>query len=137
MSIRSAIFHVLNEVGPRTSLRELVDRTSNHMNDKAWSFKPHSLAYACNVRNEWKRQKGVKIDARTHADIKRRNMFRDDKIARKNYDALSEFVNGLSYETRKKLRKVVSPSRFHSVEQLSEALNTIERHRKALQKIVN
>lgn len=137
MTIRSAMFAVLDEIGPRTSLRELVERTALSIGNQKWANNPNSLVYACNVRNDWKYKKGVKVDARTHADIKRRNMFRDDKIARKNYDALSEFVNGLSYETRKKLRKVVSPSRFHSVEQLSEALNTIERHRKALQKIVN
>jgi hypothetical protein len=124
-STRDVAFEVLDRVGPKTSLKFLVQEMSKSMDSQAWAQLPSAINMAAIYRSAWKRENKISVDARTHEDIPRRNMLNDNWVDVKTLNALTSFLSGLTAKKRKEFERLIQSKSFHSLPHLLRACKLV------------
>jgi hypothetical protein len=119
MKLKEAIFVALGELGDRTSLKHLQKRVEE-LADKLPTYE-----YAKRMRRLWRKDiaGGLKTDARTHADIPRRNMLNDQLVTSKHVASIFEFFTKTGTSPERLLELINDKDvKFHSLDQLVNAI---------------
>lgn len=123
MKLKEAIFVALGELGDRTSLKHLQTRVEE------LTGKLPNYRYTCNARRLWRKDIacGIKTDARTHADIPRRNMLNDQLVTPEHVASIFSFFTKTGTSPEKLLELINDKSvKFHSLDQLVNAIKDMQ-----------
>ena len=128
-SAKEAVFSVCAELGDRTSGVELTEEARRHFDGFI------SYYSAIGYRLAWRKQNGIRHDARTQRDIPRRNMIRDDRWTHTAWKSMLKAAHG-HVKSADVLEWVTELcGEFHSIDQLremvSELLAVVKSQRKA------
>lgn len=123
MKLKEAIFVALGELGDRTSLKHLQTRAEE------LAGKLPTYDYTKYTRRLWRKDiaGGLKTDARTHADIPRRNMLHDQLVTYKHVSSIFKFFTTTQISPEQLLELINDKSvKFHSLEQLVKAIQDLQ-----------
>jgi hypothetical protein len=119
MKLKQAIFVALGELGDRTSLIHLQKRVEE-LAGKLPEYK-----YTARTRRLWRKDiaGGLKTDARTHADIPRRNMLNDQLVKPEHVASIFDFFTKTGTSPERLLELINDKDvKFHSLDQLVNAI---------------
>lgn len=123
MKLKEAIFVALGELGDRTSLIHLQKRVE----ELTGKFPKYD--YTECMRRLWRKDiaGGLKTDARTHADIPRRNMLNDQLVKPEHVASIFSFFTKTGISPEKLLELINDKDvRFHSLDQLVNAIKDMQ-----------
>ena len=118
--LKAMPFRVLMRVGHILKVtKELVEESNRRCNREI------SYQTAILHRLAWRKSQGIVHDARTHEDIPRRNMLRDDKWTHAAWKAMLKAAHGhvKSGEVLEWVTELMGE--FHSIDQLREMLTEL------------
>lgn len=123
MKLKEAIFVALGELGDKTSLTHLQKRVG----ELAGSIPTYE--YTQYIRRLWRKDiaGGLKTDARTHADIPRRNMLNDQLVKPEHVASIFSFFTKTGTSPEKLLELINDKNvKFHSLDQLVNAIKDMQ-----------
>jgi hypothetical protein len=118
MTRRDAVVAAIAQLGHKVSRPALADLASRLYNNAQGSI---SLQVAGMYRTEWMEENGIVWDGRTHKDVPRRCMFKDDANA-----ALMRAVLSIAPTIQQRRGLADMASKFTSIDQLRNTLVEVE-----------
>ena len=115
MTRQEAIYKALTKIGDKTSVKALMMESKRILGDYV------SYAICVSARLTWRKEQGIEADCRTYQSQKRRNMLNDKKVPPVAMTELRDYTDGSELVLRDIVR------RFHSIDQLRNALNIIRK----------
>lgn len=116
-AVRYALTHT--DIGTKSSLYRLLEVSCNYLTNEANVARSGDLSVVCSVRSKFRKEKGLKEDARTYETQHRRNMLNDDKMPRDRWNKVQELLENVAIEPLKELLEL-----FHSIDQAKLAIST-------------